>query len=129
MDVAANVETPHKSATFSITAPPVLDTIAPTTSSDAASAYVSAATIHLSATDNAGGSGVAHTYHKLDGGAQTEGATIVVDAVGSHTLEFWSVDMAGNDRSDERHGSALGGDGTRPASVRPVRRAVPGDSG
>jgi photosystem II stability/assembly factor-like uncharacterized protein len=90
-DVAGNVEAPHKTAAFFID-----DSIAPVTTSDAVASYVGTATIHLSATDNTGGSGVAHRYYKLDGGAQAEGATIVVTSVGAHTLEFWSVDAEAN---------------------------------
>ena len=75
---------------------PSWDTTPPVTTSDAASSYVGAATIHLTATDNAGGSGVAHTYYRLDGGAQLEGTVLSATAVGAHTLEFWSVDGVGN---------------------------------
>src|SRR5665647_3442513 len=80
----------------------VVDRTAPSTTSDAASwgAKTGPATINLSATDNAGGSGVAHTYYKLDDGAQTtEGTVITVSALGYHTLVFWSVDNAGNTES------------------------------
>jgi len=52
--------------------------------------------ISLTATDNAGGSGVAHTYYRLDGGAQTESTIIGVTAAGAHSIQFWSVDWAGN---------------------------------
>jgi thermitase len=72
------------------------DTTPPTTTSNAVGSYVGAASIHLTATDNAGGSGVAHTYYKLDGGTQAEGLTVAATGVGSHSLEFWSVDVAGN---------------------------------
>ncbi len=96
VDVAGNIETPHKTASFTVTAPPVLDTTAPTTLSNAVATYVSNATITLSATDNAGGSGVAATYYRLDGGVQTAGTSISTSVVGSHSIEFWSVDVAGN---------------------------------
>jgi hypothetical protein len=95
VDVAGNIEG-RSSASFTITAPPVLDTTAPVTTSDAGSTYVSAATILLTATDNAGGSGVAATYYTIDGGTQASGTTIDVSGVGSHTITFWSVDAAGN---------------------------------
>ncbi|MHB8705315.1 MAG: OmpL47-type beta-barrel domain-containing protein, partial [Coriobacteriia bacterium] len=93
VDVAGNAET-HKTVSFTITAPVVLDTTAPVTTSDAKTTYVSSATVKLTATD--AGSGVAATYYKLDGGAQTSGTTVSVTALGSHTIEFWSVDVAGN---------------------------------
>ncbi len=72
------------------------DLTAPLTVSNTLVNYTDSATIRLEATDNAGGSGVAHTYYKVDGGAQQEGTTVVVSTPGSHTLEFWSEDRAGN---------------------------------
>ena len=74
----------------------VPDTMPPTTMSNVKASYPGTATVTLSPMDNMGGSGVAHTYYKLDGGLQTEGKTIVVGALGPHTLEFWSADNAGN---------------------------------
>ena len=79
----------------------VVDRTPPVTTSDVARGYTGSATIHLSATDNVGGSGVAHTYYKLDDGARTEGTAITVSVVGVHTLEFWSVDARGN--AESRH--------------------------
>lgn len=76
-------------------AAPTVDTAAPVTTSDVQVSYVSAATINFSATD-AGGSGVAGTYYILDGGPQIAGASLVVSAPGNHTVEYWSVDNAGN---------------------------------
>ena len=93
VDVAGNIET-HKTASFTVTAPVPVDATAPVTVSDAKATYVSSATIKLTATD--AGSGVASTYYKLDGAAQTAGTTIAVNTVGAHTIEFWSVDVAGN---------------------------------
>jgi len=59
--------------------------------------YYSKVSVTLSATD-AGGSGLGATYYTVDGGAQTtySGSAIVVSAVGSHTLQYWSVDGAFN---------------------------------
>jgi hypothetical protein len=79
---------------FSVVNPP--DTTAPTTHSDAAAMYVGSATIHLTAADNTGGCGLAHTYFKLDGGSQTEGLVVTTSIPGSHTVTFWSVDALGN---------------------------------
>ena len=62
--------------------------------SDAEATYVSTATIELTATD--ADSGVADTFYVLDGGVQVTGTSISVTALGAHTLEFWSVDVAGN---------------------------------
>ncbi len=93
VDNAGNIEYPAKSVTFTMRP---ADTIAPVTTSDAQSTYAGPATIHLTAHDNYGGSGVAHTYYRLDNGVQVEGTVIGVTGGGSHTLEFWSVDLAGN---------------------------------
>ncbi len=97
VDVAGNVEN-HKFASFTVTAVPipVPDTTAPVTSSNVKATYVGSAAITLTAVDNAGGSGVAHTYYILDGAPQVEGLTVSTDVIGSHTLSFWSVDVAGN---------------------------------
>ncbi len=81
-------------AILNATAPVPVDATAPVTTSDAKATYVSSAAIKLSATD--AGSGVANTYYKLNGGAQMTGTSINVATVGSHTIEFWSVDVAGN---------------------------------
>jgi len=97
VDVSGNVETPHTTVTFDVTAPvPVADTTTPITTSNAKFTYVTSAAITLVATDNAGGSGVAHTYYVIDGGVQAEGTTVLVGTVGTHTVEFWSADAAGN---------------------------------
>lgn len=80
--------------TVSPTAPVPVDTTAPVTTSNAVATYVSSASIRLTATD--AGSGVANTYYRLDGGVQTSGTTISVSTLGSHSIEFWSVDVAGN---------------------------------
>jgi hypothetical protein len=93
VDVATNAETPHHTVNFAVTS---ADTTPPTTTSDAVASYVGTATIHLTATDNVGGSGVANTFYRLDGGTQTAGTTIVATGVGAHSLEFWSVDVAAN---------------------------------
>ena len=69
------------------------DTTAPVTTASTAN-YPGIALVTLTATDS--GSGVAHTYYRLDGAAQKEGTLVVVDMTGIHSLEFWSVDKAGN---------------------------------
>ncbi|MCG2808257.1 MAG: hypothetical protein L6413_08360, partial [Coriobacteriia bacterium] len=82
------------STSVSPAAPVPVDTTAPVTTSNAVATYVSSASITLAATD--AGSGVANTYYRLDSGAQVTGRTINVSTLGSHTIEFWSVDVAGN---------------------------------
>jgi hypothetical protein len=83
---------------FGVGAP--ADTIAPVTTSNAAAMYSAATTISLTATDEVGGTGVAATCYKLDGGATTTSTVLTtlvpVSAAGSHNIEFWSVDRAGN---------------------------------
>jgi hypothetical protein len=74
--------------------PATLETTPPVTTSDRVAYYANSATILLSATDE--GSGVAHTYYILDGGSQVESSTVVVTHAGTHSLEFWSVDVTGN---------------------------------
>lgn len=39
---------------------------------------------------------MAATFYRLDGGTQTAGTMIDVSSVGTHSIEFWSVDVAGN---------------------------------
>jgi hypothetical protein len=94
----------------------IADTIKPTTISDVSAAYLNTAVIHLSAVDSVGGSGVAHTYFKVDGGATTEGIVITVSTYGVHTIEFWSVDTAGNTESVVT-GSFLVDDSTAPVTT------------
>ena len=72
------------------------DSVPPITTSNAVGYYASSANIHLSATDNAGGSGVAHTYYTLNGASQVEGTTITKSTAGTYTLVYWSVDVDGN---------------------------------
>jgi hypothetical protein len=113
VDVAGNVETPHKSITYNV------DGLAPTTTSDVAALYAAPATIHLTASDNAGGSDVANTFFRIDGGAVTTGTppvtTIQVSSEGQHTLEFWSVDKADNEES--HHTVAFAIDMTPPTTA------------
>ena len=75
--------------------PATVDAIPPVTTSDRRPEYASSATILLSPTD--GGSGVAYTYHVLDGAPQPiDSTTVTVTSPGTHTLVFWSVDVQGN---------------------------------
>jgi hypothetical protein len=94
VDNEGNVETPHNTASFTVTPP---DTTAPVTTSNAVGSYVGSANITLTAVDNPGGSGVATTWFRVNGGAQTPGTTIpTISTPGDYTIEFWSVDNAGN---------------------------------
>jgi hypothetical protein len=73
-------------------------------------------TVGLAATDSL--SGVASTHFKVDGGSdQTYGAGNVptLSADGSHTLEYWSFDVAGNE--EVHHTWSVGVDKTAPSVV------------
>jgi subtilisin family serine protease len=71
------------------------DATPPVTVSDAASSYLRVAHIVLQATDD-GGSGVATTRYRLDGGTEVTGTEVAVTAYGPHTLSYRSIDNAGN---------------------------------
>ncbi len=75
----------------------VPDTTAPETFTDVrpGSGYIGSGLVLLTPTD-AGGSGVGETFYQLDGGAQTPGTEVPVLAPGVHTIQYWSVDQAGN---------------------------------
>ena len=91
VDAAGNVETPHKFAMFVIT-----DTTPPKTTSNAVTYYANSATIRLTASDNSGGSGIAHTYYRLNGAAQVASSTVRVSKAGTYSLVYSSVDASGN---------------------------------
>jgi len=52
--------------------------------------------VTFTATDNAGGSGVAYTEYGLDAAAFVQGSAVTVSGNGEHTLAYRSVDKAGN---------------------------------
>jgi Doubled CXXCH motif (Paired_CXXCH_1) len=89
VDNASNVESPTIVAFL-------VDKTAPVTVSDAVATYVDTATITLTAQDATGGTGIADTYYRLDAGDVATGTVITTSIVGTHTLDFWSVDVAGN---------------------------------
>ena len=111
-------------ASVSPAAAPV-DATAPVTTSNAVATYVSSAAITLSATD--AGSGVAATYYKLDGGAQVTGTSVTVTTLGSHTLEFWSVDVAGNIESHKTASFTVTAPVPDPTGLYTVRTHVFGE--
>ena len=86
-DAAGNTEA-TKTATVKV------DGTAPATTSDAVASYTTTATIHLTPAD--AGSGVASTSWRLDGGTLSTGTVVTTTTVGTHTLEFYSVDAVGN---------------------------------
>ena len=92
VDNASNVESPTITE-FRV------DEIAPVTSCDAIASYADSATIVLTSRDDVGGTGVNETYSRLDGGDVATGTVVTTSATGSHTLDFWAVDQAGNSES------------------------------
>ena len=72
------------------------DTLPPVTTSDVQSSYIEPARIKFWMTDN-GKVGVGTIYHRIDGGPAQTGSEILVYSIGSHTLEYWGVDQAGNE--------------------------------
>ncbi|HET6382241.1 MAG TPA: hypothetical protein VFJ58_02530, partial [Armatimonadota bacterium] len=59
------------------------------------SSFTGPVEVKLSAADNL--SGVSATYYSLDGGAQqTYIQPVTIAADGSHTIKYWSADLAGN---------------------------------
>ena len=74
-----------------------IDDTPPTTTSDIQSDYVGQASISLTPTDAL--SGVASTHYRVDGSAWTTGTALAISDGGKHTVEFYSVDVAGNTES------------------------------
>jgi uncharacterized repeat protein (TIGR02059 family) len=89
-DVAGNVTT--SGAVGGI----VVDNTAPTTTDNAPSGWQNApVTVSLSAND--AGSGISTTRYSVDGGGWQTGSSVnVPTADGSHTIAYYSVDVAGN---------------------------------
>ncbi len=115
-DVAGNVE---ETRTVELK----VDTTPPVTTSDAADTYEKTATITLDATDAT--SGVAETFYRLgDGDAVVYEGPITVEVLGSHTLTFWSVDVAGNTEAEQTATIDVV-DITAPSSTATVAPAAP----
>ena len=79
-----------------------IDTVAPVATASLSGTAVSGGystptQVTLSATD-AGGSGVAHIYYSVNGGATLTyaGTAFSVSTLGSNTVKYWAVDEAGN---------------------------------
>ena len=85
--------------TKSATSPAVsIDATAPTTGAVAPNGWTALdQTVTLEPHD--GLSGIAATYSKLDNGAAKSGTSVDVKGDGTHSLEYWSVDNAGNEEA------------------------------
>ena len=70
------------------------------------------ATLTFSATDEAGGCGVAKTEYKLDAGAWATGTSLTVSAAGTHTVQYRSTDLAGNVEAEKSCTVKISGAGT-----------------
>ncbi|MFI6758646.1 ThuA domain-containing protein [Micromonospora sp. NPDC050417] len=110
----------------------VEDSTAPVTTSAVAGTptggwYNGATTVTLTATDNAGGSGVASTEYQLDAGTTWTAYTepILVSGDGAHQVRFRSTDEAGN--AEEAKSVDVRIDATAP--VTSATFAPPSDSG
>ena len=74
-----------------------IDTVKPVTTISPESSniwHTTEQTVTLTASDS---SGIAGTYYKIDGGAQQTYTGPFTLGDGAHTIEYWSVDIAGNE--------------------------------
>lgn len=102
-----------------VTSPPVnIDWNAPTTSASITGSggeWSTSVQVTLSGNDNL--SGVANTFYRLDGGAvQTYTSPFLVSSNGTHTLRYWSVDVAGNAESEFAHADVIKIDNAAPTT-------------
>jgi hypothetical protein len=95
LTATASVSDKAGNATSATSAAVKIDRTAPTTDAAAPVGWHSSdAAITLNAHDNL--SGVASTHYMVDGGVEKTGTSVSVSEEGAHTLEYWSVDKAGN---------------------------------
>lgn len=80
-----------------------IDTVAPSTTSNAPSAWVTSSPVPVTLTgSDPGGSGVSYTRYKLDAAATaTYTVPVSISGDGTHTLQFFSADLAGNVESTD----------------------------
>lgn len=72
------------------------DTIPPVTTDNAPAGWQNADfTVTLTCNDY-GGSGCANTYYQIDGGGYVVGNSVLISTEGTHTIEYYSLDNAGN---------------------------------
>lgn len=83
------------------------DTTPPVTITNAKATYIGPAIIDFSIRDNTVNPvplltqqvGMGRTFYQLDNGPELAGSDVFVDGVGSHVLEYYSVDQSGNTES------------------------------
>ncbi|HKP37753.1 MAG TPA: PQQ-binding-like beta-propeller repeat protein [Pyrinomonadaceae bacterium] len=120
-DVAGNVES-HKTRTVRIDSSAPVTQIAVSGAPGTNGWYVGAVQVSLSSTDNL--SGVANTYYSVDGSAvQAYTGPFPISGDGTHTVEYWSLDVAGNMESHQTRAANI--DGTAPVT----QSALSGASG
>jgi hypothetical protein len=94
-DNAGNVESVHTThVKLDAVAPSTTLATTPSSPNGANGWFTSSVSFTLSASDAT--SGVANRFYKLDGGATQTYASGVALGQGDHTVEYWSVDNAGN---------------------------------
>jgi glucose/arabinose dehydrogenase len=112
---------------------PSEDEVAPVTTvqlngADPVGSYDGPVEVAMSAEDNPGGSGVLGTEYSLDGGAfEAYTGPFTVSAEGSHEVEFFSTDVAGNEeaaKSVEFEISGAAGSPELGLNVKPKRKSV-----
>lgn len=95
LTAGASVADRAGNGTAATSAPINVDQTAPKTTATAPTTWVNASvTVALSATDNR--SGVKATEYQLDGGPVKTGTSVSIATEGTHTLEYWSTDVADN---------------------------------
>jgi hypothetical protein len=115
-DVAGNVEDAPAPLTLQIDGAAPTTTVIDPLSPDSGWFVTSGIPFAFDAKDNADGSGVAATYFTVDGGdPETYGGDFTRDlSDGTHTIGYWSVDLAGN---EEQHGTFAINVDTVPPSI------------
>lgn len=92
-----------------------IDKTPPKTLDDHLPAYSETAFIRLYGTDTH--SGPDETRYVLDGGPETIGGAVMTTETGSHTLQYWSTDKAGNTESPRSVTFSVGGDMDPPVTM------------
>ena len=95
LTASASVSDKAGNATSATTAAVKIDRTAPSTSAFAPAGWRNSdAAVTLNAADNL--SGVQSTHYVLDGGFEQTGTVVSISTEGTHTLQYWSIDKAGN---------------------------------